>query len=147
MKSEMATKHMAELTAHMEDMGIEVIGVYVPEKRMKNDDIRKEVAKQAVIGIQAEAERAAADAKAYATVKAARAEAEAIELLAAAHADAGTRLGAPETTASRLALSETMTKAIQGSNLTVFSGAPDSMPFMFGAPPAGYGATSPATRR
>jgi regulator of protease activity HflC (stomatin/prohibitin superfamily) len=147
MKSEMATKHMAELTTQMEDMGIEVIGVYVPEKRMKNDDIRQEVAKQAVIGIKAEAERAAADAKAYATVKAARAEAEAIELLAAAHADAGTRLGAPETTASRLALSETMTKAIQGSNLTVFSGAPDSMPFMFGAPPAGYGATSPATRR
>eukprot|EP00672_Neobodo_designis_P015209 CAMPEP_0174842406 /NCGR_PEP_ID=MMETSP1114-20130205/9889_1 /TAXON_ID=312471 /ORGANISM="Neobodo designis, Strain CCAP 1951/1" /LENGTH=506 /DNA_ID=CAMNT_0016076609 /DNA_START=74 /DNA_END=1594 /DNA_ORIENTATION=- len=137
MKSEMASKHMAELTTQMEDMGIEVIGVYVPEKRMKNDDIRKEVAKQAVIGIKAEAERAAADAKAYATVKAARAEAEAIEMLAAAHADAGSRLGAPETTASRLALSETMTKALKDANLTVFSGAPDSMPFMFGAPPAG----------
>jgi regulator of protease activity HflC (stomatin/prohibitin superfamily) len=121
---------MAELTAIMTSMGIEVIGVYVPEKRMKNDDIRQEVAKQAVIGIKAEAERSAADAKAYATIQAARAEAEAIETLARAHAEAGQKLGSPESTAARMALTETTAKALQGSTMTIFSGAPDKIPFL-----------------
>ena len=137
MQSEQATRHMGELTAHMTTMGVEVAGVYVPEKRMKNDDIRNQVAKQAVIGIKAEAERSAADAKAYATLRAANAEAEAIGILATAHANAGDRLGQPTSTASRLALTESSAKALQTANITIFSGAPDQMPFMFTSPPTG----------
>ena len=133
MQSEQATRHMIELSQHVKAMGVEVVAVYVPEKRMKNDDIRREVAKQAVIGIKAEAERSAADAKAYATITAARAEAEAIGELAKAHADAGNRLGDPKTTAARLALTETTAKAMQGAKLTVFSGGPANMPYMLSA--------------
>lgn len=130
MQSEQATHHMAELSANMSSMGINVVGVYVPEKRMKNDDIRREIAKQAVIGIKAEAERSAADASAYATVRAASAEAEAIAVLAKAHSEAGERLGGPQSTAARMALTEATSKALQGSKLTVFSGMPSNLPFL-----------------
>ena len=136
MQSEQATRHMAELTRHMVEMGVEVIGVYVPEKRMKNDDIRQEVAKQAVIGIKAEAERSCADATAYATITAARAEAQAIEELATAHARAGQLLGSPEQTAARLALTEKTAQALSGASVTIFSGSPGQMPFMLNAEPA-----------
>lgn len=153
MQSAVAVKHMAELSANMNSMGIEVIGVFVPEKRMKNDDIREQVARQAVIGIKADAERAAADAKAYATVAAARAEAEAkrqaaeadafarvtaakaeaeaIAMVAEAHAKAGERLGNPESTAARIALTDKVTSALSNAKVTIFSGAPSQMPFMF----------------
>jgi hypothetical protein len=66
-------------------------------------------------------------------VKAAMAEAESIELLAKAHADAGARLGAPESTAARLALTETTSKVLEGANMTIFSGAPSTIPFMLNA--------------
>eukprot|EP01084_Bolivina_argentea_P028306 52628_1 len=159
MQSEGATKHMGDLSANLNAMGIEVVGVFVPEKRMKNDDIRKEVAKQAVIGIKAEAERAAADAKAYATVKSSHAEAEAeragadaraytivkkshaeaeaIELVAKARGEAGRALGDPTTTASRLALTEATTNAYKDAKMTIFSGAPKEMPFMMTQAPPG----------
>lgn len=159
MQSEGATKHMGDLSVNLNAMGIEVVGVFVPEKRMKNDDIRKEVAKQAVIGIKAEAERAAADAKAYATVKSSHAEAEAeragadaraysivksshaeaeaIELVAKARGEAGRALGDPTTTASRLALTEATTAAYKDAKMTIFSGAPKEMPFMMTQSPAG----------
>lgn len=140
MQSEQATLHMAELTRNMSAMGIQVIGVYVPEKQMKNADTRQAVAKQAVIGIHAEAERAAADAKAYATIanadamqKAeilaakgdaeaellrAEAKAEAIRMVAQAQSEAGEKLGAPQTTAARLALTEQAGKSLQGAKVT-----------------------------
>ena len=152
MQSSQATAYMAELTHNMQLMGIEVVGVYVPEKRMKNDDTRSEIAKQAVIGIQAEAKRSAADAKSYSTIKAAQAEAEAdrsradakayvtttvaraeavaIGELAVAHSKAGEQLGAPTTTAARLALSETVGKIMEGAQVTIFSGAPSTMPYL-----------------
>ena len=130
MQSHQATHHMAELSRNVGAMGVNVVAVFVPEKRMKNDDTRKAVASQAVIGIQAEAERSAADAKAYATVKAAVAEAEAIEVLARAHADAGARLGDPKSTAARLALTEVTAKTLDGAKMTVFSGTPGNMPFL-----------------
>lgn len=152
MQSAVAVKHMAELSANMSRMGIEVVGVFVPEKRMKNDDIREQVARQAVIGIKADAERAAADAQAYATVAAARAaaeaqrqaaeatayarvttakaEAEAIALVSEAHAKAGERLGAPESTAARIALTDKTSAALANAKVTIFSGAPSRMPFM-----------------
>lgn len=131
MQSDQALLHMKELTLNFARMGIEVVGVYVPEKRIKNDDTRVEIARQAVIGIRAEAERAAADAKAYAIVTNARAEAEAISELARAHSDAGKRLGAPTETAARMALSEITAKALKDAKVTLFSGAPDKMPFLF----------------
>jgi regulator of protease activity HflC (stomatin/prohibitin superfamily) len=134
MQSDDATRHMAELSVSMDVMGVEVVSVYVPEKRMVNENIREQVAKQAVIGIKADAERSCADAAAYARVKAAMAEAESIELLAAAHADAGARLGAPDSTAARLALTETTSKVLEGANMTIFSGAPSTLPFMLNAP-------------
>lgn len=152
MQSSQATIHMAELTHNMQLMGIEVVGVYVPEKRMKNDDTRSEIAKQAIIGIKAEAQRSAADASSYATIKSAQAEAEAeraradakayvtttvaraeaiaIGELAVAHAKAGEQLGVPTTTAARLALSEKTGKIMEGAKVTIFSGAPSTMPFM-----------------
>lgn len=131
MQSDQAILHMKELTKNLFQQGIEVVGIFVPEKRMKNDDIRSEVARQAVIGIKAEAERAAADAKAYATITNARAEAEAISELARAHSEAGKRLGAPHDTAARMALSEITAKALKDAKVTLFSGAPDKMPFLF----------------
>eukprot|EP00164_Ancoracysta_twista_P000401 GFYU01000547.1.p1 GENE.GFYU01000547.1~~GFYU01000547.1.p1 ORF type:complete len:526 (+),score=123.66 GFYU01000547.1:136-1713(+) len=130
MQSSHAHHHMADLRLNMKEMGIEVTGVFVPEKRMKNDDIRQQVAKQAVIGIKAEAERSAADASAYAKVRLARADAEAIEVLAKAHSEAGQRLGNPNDTAARLALTESTSKALQGTKLTIFSGMPGNIPFM-----------------
>ena len=133
MQSEQATHHMAELSASMIEMGIEVISVYVPEKRMKNDDVRQQVAKQAVIGIKADAERSSADARAYATVKAAVAEAEAVALLARAHAEAGANLGDPSSTAARLALTEATSRSLKDAKLTIFSGAPNSLPFLLNA--------------
>jgi regulator of protease activity HflC (stomatin/prohibitin superfamily) len=152
MQSTVANRHMAELSSTMGRMGIEVVGVYVPEKRMKNDDIREQVARQAVIGIKADAERAAADAKAYATVAGARAEAEAkrqnadadayakvtsakaeaeaVLLVSEAQAKAGAILGDPSTTASRIALTEKTASALQNSKVTIFAGAPSQLPFM-----------------
>lgn len=130
MQSAAANQHMSQLRENTEQMGIEVIAIFVPEKRMKNDDIRNQVASQAVIGIQAEAERSAADATAYATVKRATAEAESIQLLAKAHADAGAKLGAPDTTAARLALTEVTAKSLSNAKVTLFSGAPGNMPFL-----------------
>ena len=133
MQSDAAVHHMNELRANVGSMGVEVVAVFVPEKRMKNDDIRSKVASQAIIGIQADAERSAADAKAYATVKAATAEAEAIALLAKAHAEAGARLGEPKSTAARLALTEVTAKSLERAKVTVFSGSPGNMPFMLNA--------------
>ena len=130
MQSDAANHHMAQLRDNAEQMGIEVIAIFVPEKRMKNSDIRAQVASQAVIGIQAEAERSAADATAYATVKRATAEAESIQLLAKAHADAGAKLGDPTTTAARLALTEVTAKSLANAKVTLFSGAPGNMPFL-----------------
>ena len=135
MQSEQATRHMGELTRNMIEMGVEVIGVYVPEKRMKNNDIRQEVAKQAVIGIKAEAERSSADATAYATITSARAQAQAIEELANAHARAGQLLGSPDETAARLALTEKTAQVLSGAKVTIFSGSPGQMPFMLNAEP------------
>eukprot|EP00759_Apiculatamorpha_spiralis_P002126 PhF_6_TR10792/c0_g1_i3/m.17352 len=153
MQSKHATQYMRELTINLNAMGIDVIGVYVPEKQIKNDDTRSEVSKQAVIGIKAEAQRAAADAEAYATVKAAKAEgdaerqradakaysmitiakaeADAIRETSTAQSDAGKRLGAPTETAARLALTERTAKCLENANVTIFSGAPSSIPFMF----------------
>jgi regulator of protease activity HflC (stomatin/prohibitin superfamily) len=152
MQSDAATGHMAEMNASMQEMGVEVVSVYVPEKRMKNDDIRQQIAKQAVIGIKADAERSAADAAAYAKVKASGAEAESIQLLAdaaayakvkdavaeaesiallaTAHTEAGAQLGEPTSTAARLALTETTSSALKGAKMTIFAGAPSQMPFM-----------------
>lgn len=152
MQSTVAVKHMAELSANMAQMGIEVVGVFVPEKRMKNDDIREQVAKQAVIGIRADAERAAADAKAYATVAAARAEAEAkrqtaeadafakvtaaraeaesIAIVTSAQAKAGELLGNSDSTAARIALTGATASALSNAKVTIFSGAPSHIPFM-----------------
>jgi regulator of protease activity HflC (stomatin/prohibitin superfamily) len=152
MQSSTAARHMGELSANMAQMGVEVIGVFVPEKRMKNDDIREQVAKQAVIGIRADAERSAADARAYAMiaesraaaeakrqmadaeaysrVTSAKAEAAAIEVISAAHADAGRTLGAPDSTAARIALTDRTATALSKANVTIFSGAPSQMPFM-----------------
>jgi regulator of protease activity HflC (stomatin/prohibitin superfamily) len=152
MQSAVATKHMADLAENMTRMGIEVIGVFVPEKRMKNDDIREQIAKQAVIGIRADAERAAADAKAYATVADARAqaeakrqsaeaeaytrvtcakaEAEAIAIVTKAQAAAGDILGSPESTAARMALTDKTAAALGSAKVTIFSGAPSRLPFM-----------------
>lgn len=76
MQSTVATKHMAELATNMNAMGIYVVGIYIPEKRMKNDDIRKQIANQAVIEIKALAERSSADASAYALIKGAEAKAQ-----------------------------------------------------------------------
>lgn len=135
MKSGQAQQHMAELTMNMSTMGIHVIGVFVPEKRMKNDDIRSEVAKQAVIGIKAEAERSAADAAAYATITAAKAQAQAILELAKAHTEAGRMLGNPNDTAARLALTEKTAEALKDAKVTIFSGSPGNMPFMLNATP------------
>lgn len=135
MKSEHAQQHMAELTANMSTMGIHVIGVFVPEKRIKSDDIRREIAKQAVIGIKAEAERSAADASAYATVASAKAQAQAIKELAKAHAEAGKLLGNPNDTAARLALTEKTAEALKDAKVTIFSGSPGNMPFMLNAQP------------
>ncbi|CUF54605.1 transmembrane protein, putative [Bodo saltans] len=152
MQSSTAARHMGELSANMAQMGVEVIGVFVPEKRMKNDDIREQVARQAVIGIKADAERSAADARAYAMiaesraaaeakrqmadaeaysrVTSAKAEAEAIQLVSVAQAEAGQTLGTPESTAARLALTDRTATALAKAKVTIFSGAPSKMPFM-----------------
>ncbi|CUG46614.1 Hypothetical protein, putative [Bodo saltans] len=152
MQSSAAARHMGELSTNMAQMGIEVIGVFVPEKRMKNDDIREQVARQAVIGIKADAERAAADARAYATIAesraaaeakrqmadaeaysritAAKAEAEAIQVVSGAQAEAGRTLGAPDSTAARIALTDRTATALSNAKVTIFSGAPSQMPFM-----------------
>lgn len=135
MQSQQAQLHMEELKGSMDQIGVEIIGVYVPEKRMKNDDVRVEVAKQAVISIKAEADRSAADAQAYTTETAARAEAFAIEALAKAHMEAGRMLGNPSDTAARLALTEKTAQALQNANVTIFSGNPGNMPFMLNAEP------------
>jgi len=155
MQSSAALGHMKSLSATLRTMGIEVYSVFVPEKKMKNDDIRREVARQSVIGIKAEAERSASDAQAYATItnaKAqseamrelaqseafatttkAKAEAQAIEAVSQAHSEAGKRLGNPNDTAARLALSEVVAKSFKDAKVTLFSGTPDKMPFMFGS--------------
>lgn len=137
MLSDTARSHMKELSTNLSRLGVQVHGVYIPERYFKNNDLRQEIARQAVIGIKAEAERSAADAASYAMVAKARAEAEAIAELAKAHSDAGKLLGAPTETAARMALSEITAKSLSGANITIFSGAPDQMPFMFTAPPAG----------
>eukprot|EP00658_Telonema_sp_P-2_P012785 TRINITY_DN14869_c0_g2_i4.p1 TRINITY_DN14869_c0_g2~~TRINITY_DN14869_c0_g2_i4.p1 ORF type:complete len:303 (-),score=107.86 TRINITY_DN14869_c0_g2_i4:487-1395(-) len=134
MVSDTARLHMTELSTNLSRLGVRVHGVYIPERYFKNNDLRQEIARQAVIGIKAEAERSAADAASYAMVAKARAEAEAIAEVARAHADAGKLLGGPTETAARMALSEITAKALSGANVTIFSGAPDQMPFMLSAP-------------
>jgi len=135
MSSNSARQHMRELAAHLKSCGVECSDVYIPQRRIANDDVRQEISKQSVIAIRAEAERSAADAKAYATIAQARAESEAIGHIARAHADAGHLLGAPDQTAARLALSEITSKALSnGANVTLFSGAADHLPFLFSAP-------------
>lgn len=130
MQSDVATLHMKELSKLVTAMGVVVSQIYIPERFFKNDDLRQEISRQAVIGIKAEADRAAADARAYATIANARAEAQAIAEVAKAHADAGKMLGAPGDTAARLALSDVTAKALSGAQVTIFSGAPEQMPFM-----------------
>lgn len=135
MQSDSALGHMKELRTTLGKMGVEILGVYVPEKRMKNDGIREKIASQAVIGIKAESERVSSEASAFSLLVKARAEAEAINEVAKAHAEAGRLLGDPTSTAARLALSEVSAKALANSQVTIFSGAPDQMPFMFTQPP------------
>jgi regulator of protease activity HflC (stomatin/prohibitin superfamily) len=152
MQSAAAARHMGELSTNMAHMGIEVIGVFVPEKRMKNNDIREQIARQAVIGIKADAERAAADARAYAMIAesraaaeakrqmadaeaysritAAKAEAEAIQVVSGAQAEAGRTLGPADSTAARIALTDRTASALSNAKVTIFSGAPAQMPFM-----------------
>jgi regulator of protease activity HflC (stomatin/prohibitin superfamily) len=134
MQTTAAVKHMAELTANMTAMGVEVLGVYVPEKQIKNTGIREQIANQAVIGIKAEAERAAADAAAYTITRKARADAEAIEVVARAHAEAGQMLGGVDSTAARLALTEKMVSVLDGANVTLMSGMPHNTPFLLTGP-------------
>lgn len=133
MQSEQANKHMSELSRNMQEMGIEVVSVYVPEKRIKNDDTRQQIAKQSVIQIQADAEKSSADARAYATIKHAEAEAHAKQLsseaeanairaIAQAQKEAGEMLGSPNSTAAKMALTTTAGRALAetGGRVTFF---------------------------
>ena len=132
MLSKDAIQHMSELKATMNRLGIEVFGVYIPEKRIKSDETRRAVASQAVIGIQAEQQRSSADAEAYATTVAARAEAESIRLVSEAHQGAGERLGSSKGTGAKLALAQQTGKALKtGTTITIFSEKPSDLPYLF----------------
>jgi len=132
MLSKDAIMHMNELKTTMHRLGIEVFGVYIPEKRIKSDETRRAVASQAVIGIKAEQDRSSADAKAYATTVAARAEAESIRVVSEAHKAAGEMLGSSKATGAKLALAQQTGKALgQGTTITLFSEKPTDLPYLF----------------
>ena len=119
LQSEIATTCKAEMSAHLSDMGIEVLGIYAPEIHFKNDDTRQKVVDASMIGRVALIRQAAADAEYYADLKKAQAQAETIRLIAEAHKAADEMIGQPGSITAQLALIRETGRALSSTSSSV----------------------------